>query len=214
LENVDALQGELDFYQKQFKELLPSTLYLYVALENYKKSDYKKSWWSFQRVVKLEDKNTYTPLEVPILEAYVKVAIENKEYAASQHISTHLKTVELVPYNKALNLYYSALSQYKNQQKPELTKTAQEDILEAMRINPGGDLKYQVLNIAGQIDIDLGEVANGTRLLKQVILLSPENQDHLKIEALNKLITHTTNHPSPENQKLREEYKKELEKLK
>jgi len=82
-----------------------------------------------------------------------------------------------------------------------------------MRLNPAGDLKYQLLLLAGKAEIDLGEIENGTRLLKQVILLSPKNQNSLKVTALDKLINHSRNNPTPENQKLLEEYKKELEKL-
>jgi len=209
LKELAPLEEELKYHQKTFKTLLPASLYLYVALEHYKQSAYTKAWWGFERAIIPENLVSYEELNPEILIAYCKSAIATKHYAPAQKITNSLKSKELAPYDKALNFYHCALATY----ELEGAHNAQADIDEGMRLNPAGDLKYQLLLLAGKAEIDLGEIENGTRLLKQVILLSPKNQNSLKVTALDKLINHSRNNPTPENQKLLEEYKKELEKL-
>ncbi len=206
---LTPLEEELKYHQNTFNTLLPPSLYLYVALEYYKQSTYTKAWWGFERAIIPTNPVSYEEINPEILVAYCKSAISTKHYAPAQKITDFLKSKELAPYEKALNFYHSALSTY----ELEGAKKAQPDIDEGMRLNPAGDLKYQLLLLAGKAEIDLDEIENGTRLLKQVILLSPKNQNSLKIAALDTLIKHSRNNPTPENQKLLEEYKKELEKL-
>ena len=124
-------------------------------------------------------------------------------------VSSYLKQQQLSPYQEAQNYYHSSRAQYAIQ-GPE---NAKEDLDKGMRLNPSGILKYELLLLAGKIELSLNQTENGTRLLKQVSLLAPKEYIHLKQEALNVLINQAQKNLTPENLKLLEEYKKELEKV-
>ena len=209
LKDPTSLENELKRYEQNHKTLLPPALYLYLALDHHKQGRSPSAWWGFERALIPGNPESLSSHKPAVLEAYCKTALATEHYKEMLLVSSYLKQQQLSPYQEAQNYYHSSRAQYAIQ-GPE---NAKEDLDKGMRLNPSGILKYELLLLAGKIELSLNQTENGTRLLKQVSLLAPQEYIHLKQEALNVLINQAQKNLTPENVKLLEEYKKELEKV-
>ena len=205
--DATELLDELKHYESLSSKPLATPLYLYVAVENMKSQSYPNAWWGFTRSIKPTTPESYSTLDPVILEAYAECAHQLKQYQELKLMTAYLKQVELPAYRKVLNLYRSGLALYHS----EGAAAAQTDVEDAVRMNPGGTLKYDLLLLAGQIEHGLGHTANASRLLKQVVYFSAPEQKTAKIQALELLIKSAQQ--SSDNQEELAGYQKELELL-
>ena len=204
-EKVEELQREVARYRKLKAPPLPATIYTYLALDSANKKLWVQAWSYFKEVPPASnDERVYTS---PLLELYTEAAVETTHYKEALHAVKILEKESLAPYNKARNLYRKGLALF----HLSGAKKAESCVVEAIKINPSGLLKYQLLLLHGKVEYGIGNKENATRLLRQVVYFAPEKYKELKKEALVVLIDRMPSPLSEESKAILNEYKKELE---
>ena len=204
------LKDEVANYEKLKQPPLPSPIYMSLALNEAKEKNWEPAWQYFQSATNTDELLKNSKAKNSLLETYAEVALETNNLEDTRAVSKALKSRDLPPYRRALNLYHLALAE----NTISGAKVAQAEAEEAILINPSGDLKYKLLLLAGTIEVELENVENGSRLLKQVAYFAGDKNQALKKAALKELIKTVKTNPDSEAQKQYKEYQKELKQLK
>lgn len=207
--DAKTLKKELARYENLTPTPLPKPIYLFLALEDVQRKDWESAWNYFQYCINSEDLKTDDLISPVILETYAKTALETNHFRETLSTATYLKGTELEPYRKAVNLYRSGLCQYQLYG----AKDANQDVEDALNINPQGRLKQELLLLHGKIKMDLGESGDGTRVLTLVYQFAGEENKDLRKEALRYLIKSIEQKTNPDGHNKLKEYQKELELL-
>lgn len=207
--DAKTLKKELSLFQDLSSTLLPKPVYLFLALEDVQNKDWNSAWNYFQYCINPEDLKSDDLISPTILEAYAETALETNHFRETLSTATYLKGIELEPYRKAVNLYRSGLCLYQLNGAVD----AEQDVEDALNINPQGRLKQELLLLHGKIKMDLGETGDGNRVLTLVYQFGGKENKDLRKEALRYLIKTIEQKTNPDGQNKLKEYQKELELL-